>query len=211
MSRWSSLAAAGTALLAAVAGAAAAGSYHIVPKSSFARGCFPPCLCPVMYTSDVSGTFCLDPLSITGTLDVYEVTDVRWSVFPDEPLSITGSGTYQVFSEFAVLHRLELDLVVGDEPVEHFDSGWVVATEPFPAIDITISINGMYCWDTVMDLSAEPVSGDIDGDGAVTVDDIMGLLLEWGPCPPDAPCMGDMDCDGEVETDDLLELLLHWG
>ena len=53
---------------------------------------------------------------------------------------------------------------------------------------------------------------DIDGDGAVGIQDFLTLLAEWGPCPvPPEPCPADIDGDGQVGINDLLQLLANWG
>lgn len=49
---------------------------------------------------------------------------------------------------------------------------------------------------------------DFNGDGMVTVEDLLQLLGAWGPCPG---CMEDLDGDGMVGTTDLLILLGGWG
>jgi hypothetical protein len=49
---------------------------------------------------------------------------------------------------------------------------------------------------------------DFNGNGAVDVDDLIELLLSWGPCPQCAP---DMDGSGTVDVDDLVGLLDAWG
>jgi hypothetical protein len=49
---------------------------------------------------------------------------------------------------------------------------------------------------------------DINGDGDVTVLDLLMLLAAWGPCPS---CPEDINGDGEVSVLDLLELLAAWG
>ncbi len=56
------------------------------------------------------------------------------------------------------------------------------------------------------------IPGDLDGDGAVGVADLVMLLGEWGSCPahPDA-CPADIDRDGGVGIADLLILLANWG
>jgi hypothetical protein len=55
--------------------------------------------------------------------------------------------------------------------------------------------------------------GDLDGDGAVNVNDLVSLILQWGPCaaglcPP--ACSGDTDGDCQVGIGDLITLLLNW-
>ena len=49
--------------------------------------------------------------------------------------------------------------------------------------------------------------GDLDGDGAVNVSDLLLLLADWGTCPG---CVGDISGDGVVDTNDLLTLLANW-
>ncbi len=50
--------------------------------------------------------------------------------------------------------------------------------------------------------------GDIDGDGVVSVTDLLALLSAWGPCPPDPePCPADFNGVGAVDVTDLLTLL----
>jgi hypothetical protein len=50
------------------------------------------------------------------------------------------------------------------------------------------------------------------GDGHVDVDDMIAVILGWGPCPP-APidCHADIDGDGEVGVGDLIAVILGWG
>jgi hypothetical protein len=50
------------------------------------------------------------------------------------------------------------------------------------------------------------VPGDIDGDGAVNVQDLLLLLAAWGTADPDA----DLDGSGAVDVQDLLLLLSFW-
>ncbi len=56
------------------------------------------------------------------------------------------------------------------------------------------------------------IPGDLDGDGAVGVADLVILLGAWGPCRahPDA-CPADVDLDDIVGITDLLILLANWG
>jgi hypothetical protein len=56
---------------------------------------------------------------------------------------------------------------------------------------------------------------DTNGDGDVNADDLVTVILGWGPCPtPPEPCPGDVVASGgvhEVNTDDLIAVILSWG
>jgi hypothetical protein len=53
---------------------------------------------------------------------------------------------------------------------------------------------------------------DIDGNGAVDVNDLFLLLGQWGKCPAAPPsCSGDVSGDGAVNVADLFMLLSAWG
>jgi hypothetical protein len=51
--------------------------------------------------------------------------------------------------------------------------------------------------------------GDVTGDGAVGITDLLELLEAWGACP--GCCVADLDVDLEVGILDLLTLLGNWG
>src|SRR5207247_7087728 len=124
-------------------------------------GCFAPCLCPIMLEAPVKGTFVLTPTGFDGLFVTYAVTDVNWVVLIDgAETPVTGDGTYKIGGEFALQQELVLDLHVGDGIPEHFDSGLVTGPAPFPDINVTVSRNGMVCFDKVFEVSASPVPLD---------------------------------------------------
>jgi hypothetical protein len=110
-----------------------------------------------METVPVAGTFRLALISVGNVFDFYEVTGVRFKLRRNtgELVEITGSGTYAV-STIANLQRMELTLVVGNEPPTVYRSDDVPGGAAFPAIAVPISINGGFCRDTVIDLRAKP-------------------------------------------------------
>ncbi len=55
------------------------------------------------------------------------------------------------------------------------------------------------------------IPGDLDGDGFVTVKDLLILLGAWGPCADCDACVADIDGDCSVGVKDLLILLANWG
>jgi hypothetical protein len=54
-------------------------------------------------------------------------------------------------------------------------------------------------------------AGDLDGDGAVGVTDLLDLLAAWGPCDNCDDCPADLGDDCNVGIADLLVLLAAWG
>ncbi len=54
--------------------------------------------------------------------------------------------------------------------------------------------------------------GDVNADGQVDVDDLIIVILAWGPCPaPPASCPADVDGNGDVDVDDLVMVIVNWG
>jgi hypothetical protein len=51
--------------------------------------------------------------------------------------------------------------------------------------------------------------GDVDGDGGVGIDDLLAVLLGWGPHPGGHPA--DLDGNGMVDADDLVTVVTGWG
>jgi hypothetical protein len=150
--------------------------YRLDDDSTFQRGCFDPCACPVMEQGGVKGTFLLTLSGSDPLFQYYSVTNVNWTAtLPNgNVLPIRGSGTFKIGGEFAIQEQLSLDLVVGNDPVQHFDSGVVAPRVPFPLLDLTISIHGVYCFDTVIEVRARPFPKIEVGHDAVG----------WDPDPP---------------------------
>jgi hypothetical protein len=62
---------------------------------------------------------------------------------------------------------------------------------------------------TVVPSAGTPCVGDTDGSGAVDVDDLVAVILGWGPCGKSCPA--DIDNSGTVDVDDLVAVILAWG
>lgn len=190
--------------------------YALNEASEFAQGCFPPCLCPLLVSSALTGGFTLvddgvDPLFQHFLVEGFNVT----VSFSGATKHIVGEGTYLYGGEVALLQRMQLDLSIGGGAVQHYDSGWVSFSESFPTIDLAVSINGIYCNDTVLWIVAKPQPSnpyDLDGDGTVGGGDLAIVLGAWGPCPQGGGCQqADFNGDGAVNGADLSLLLGAWG
>jgi hypothetical protein len=146
---------------AAVGEAATTSYYTLVDGSTFQRGCFAPCECPIGQEQPLAGVFALAPVSDNGLFAEYSMSDVRWNVegnsYATPPnAAITGSGTYTIGGEFAIQQQMQADLSIAGATPEHFDSGRVVGGGGFPdQIDIEISEHGKVCFDTVIHVVAQ--------------------------------------------------------
>jgi hypothetical protein len=53
--------------------------------------------------------------------------------------------------------------------------------------------------------------GDVNQDGTVDVDDLIAVILAWGPCANCASCPADVNHNCQVDADDLTAVILNWG
>lgn len=135
-------------------------NYRLTNDAMLQRGCFGDCRCPVQLGTNFLGSLRLtslppgDPASRR-----FAVDQLVWSVgLSGAEQFITGSGTYEVRIADG-LQRLDLELQVGDEPLEQFTSGWVTGggKGDFPPINIAVSINDLQCFDTLIEIAADPI------------------------------------------------------
>lgn len=140
--------------------------YRLHSVSTAEIGCQGPCACPVLTRQPVLGTFQLALTGDNGLYKTYAVNEVAWRIADtDPPVRITGSGVYRYGGEVALTQQMTLDLTVGDGEVQHFDSGLVPAQNDFPIIRVAVAVNGFFCYDTVLTITAEPATTGVD-DGA---------------------------------------------
>lgn len=136
-------------------------TYRLETGSSYQEGCFPPCLCPIWNEDGLKGTFRVSYGGHDGVVHHYRIEEINWLAYRSDGslLRITGQGVYQVGSPnpiTLVQQRMELDLKVNDDPVQHYDSGWVPVQDS-TKIKIAVSINGMFCFDRAVHIDAAPV------------------------------------------------------
>ena len=76
---------------------------------------------------------------------------------------------------------------------------------------ISFSAGGTVRYTVTYDFDlVEPTPGDVNGDGAVDVTDLLELLAAWGSCSTCDDCTADLNDDCTVDVTDLLEMLSHW-
>ena len=54
------------------------------------------------------------------------------------------------------------------------------------------------------------LTGDLDGNNLVNIDDAKILVEQWGDCPTSGECSGDLDQDNKVDLSDLIKMLSQW-
>jgi hypothetical protein len=84
----------------------------------------------------------------------------------------------------------------------------------FTAVDTSGSITEAALDDFRVDVPecGAACPADVNGSGAVDADDLVAVVLAWGPCPaPPAACDADVDDSGVVDADDLVAVVLGWG
>jgi hypothetical protein len=89
------------------------------------------------------------------------------------------------------------------------DSG---AASPFSII-ATAPTNTVFRGLRLLTPAAAPCPADTNNSGAVDVDDLVAVILGWGPCAtcPAAGCASDIDNDCDTDVDDLVAVILAWG
>ncbi len=134
--------------------------YRLDDSATYQEGCFDPCDCPISEQIIVRGAFTLGPPATGNVVDFYRVSDIYWTVGdPLEPVhTLTGSGTYRLTNYGPPQsHSLDLMLSLDGAPPELFFSDFVPADGGAASLNIPVSINGMYCNDKVIVVSAAPV------------------------------------------------------
>ena len=108
-------------------------------------------------------------------------------------MNVAGNSGGGLYSASAIGILLEGSLICENEP-DWIEGEWIDGTgNDFP----------VYC--------PTDCPGDFDSDGFVNVIDVLGLIGDWGSCPPQSPCPGDFNDDDSVNVSDLLVVIDNWG
>jgi carboxypeptidase D len=136
-------------------------------------------------------------------------TAITWSGDPDLRFHVQYTSSYDGLGPRAVW----TDVIALTEPGA-VSAPW---TPPDPGESYAVRVRAAYddsgygAWDesdaTFVVADAPPCPADIDGNGAVDVNDFLMLLAAWGnPGGPE-----DINGDGSVDVQDFLEVLAAWG
>jgi len=129
--------------------------YAIEDGANYVEGCFDPCECPILAQTGLEGSFLLRRAGVDGQFVDYELSQLSWLVMWQNEVfhRIEGTGLFRL-DESGKQQQLLLNLSFdGDVPLA-FDSGVVPLDAEFPELDVTVSMNGMYCYDRVVHLLA---------------------------------------------------------
>lgn len=135
--------------------------YVLDTFSAYNVGCYDDCDCAVR-TYPLAGTFQLRFVEESPLYTTYAVDDFK-AVFErdGESVPVVGSGEYIVGGEVQVVNQLRLTLRIGDVE-QSFDSGLTPGGLSFPGIKISVAVRGFACFDTVVDVFAEPSPAAVD-------------------------------------------------
>lgn len=197
----------------AVAGAGAqvnpevGGLWRLDEASSFERGCFEPCLCPVGFQDDLRGQFVLRLLAVGDVFDFYAVDGMTLRL-PQLGWIYEGGGQFR-FSRIAGIEIMQVTLSSVADPTQDY-----TAEGPVPAdsdmMSLTLSHNNMFCFDTVFHLVARRCRSDWDRDGAMSPADVAAFVTAWVRSLHENRLDGDFDGNGAVQPADVAAMVSAW-
>jgi len=135
--------------------------YGLGDKATYVEGCFDPCECPILAQTGLEGSFLLRRAGEDSQFVNYELSQLSWLVMWQGEVfhRVEGTGLFRL-DESGKQQQLLLNLSFDGDAVLTFDSGVVPLDAEFPQLDVTVSMNGMYCYDRVFHLIAAP-NGEI--------------------------------------------------
>lgn len=154
----------------------------------------------------------------------YTITSIGWRTDIGE--TVTGTGTYRIGGDFALTHRMSLDVLVNGMPRHYESADEVLTNSQFPDIRITVDEphdpNPCYYNRFYLNLESRcsladiaTVGGQAESDGRLTADDLVLYLDQFFNPPPfgglkpaDICGLGGSPApDGQISADDLIAYL----
>lgn len=129
----------------------------------------------------------------------------------------TGPGSFYTPDDPCSIHDIDQD---GDVDLDDFDSFMLAYVGPRRDCNSNgeVDLKDILLGAPDIDFNGIPDSceptcdADINGDGTVNVADLLGVIQQWGACPPlTQPCAADIDYNNVVNVQDLLGTILAWG
>jgi hypothetical protein len=126
----------------------------------------------------------------------------------DQVVGYAGSSPISAFLwQKGTLYNLNDLIVQGEEPIifrsaqEITDTGIIFGHGHTP---------GAGSQEAIRLTPIPPRKGDVDCDTDVDVDDLLGVINQWGPCDAGVSCSADLDLDEVVDYKDLLTVIFDW-
>ena len=129
----------------------------------------------------------------------------------------TGPGSFYTPDDPCAIHDIDQD---GDVDLDDFDGFLLAYVGPRRDCNSNgeVDLKDILLGAPDVDFNAIPDSceptcdADINGNGTVNVADLLGVIQQWGACPPlTEPCAADIDYNNVVNVQDLLGVILAWG
>jgi hypothetical protein len=102
--------------------------------------------------------------------------------------------------------EFDLSAVAGFVPSDQFRIRFLVSDLSDGSV-IEAGVDGLTLGGVFCDGGTDCAS-DLNGDGVVSVNDLLELIGNWGPC---SGCDEDINGSGTVDVSDLLTLIADWG
>lgn len=154
-------------------------TFYLRSGSAYQQGCFPPCACALMQQARMSGSFTLTPASSGDGTDVFTVSDVSLRVIQPSRV-LTGTGEYRRSGSLQTQSMvLSLRTNNAGEAQTFTGTGPLLTPTHADAIWLTLSINGQFCFDTVLKLRATKHRPDWNADGSLTPPDLFAYLEDY--------------------------------
>jgi hypothetical protein len=124
-------------------------------------------------------------------------------------ITITGSGFGDAPPEGAEGY---INVVVDGVPVEITSWTDTEITASVSDCSGTVTVNALHGSDTYEGSDCEMCYADCDHDGAVNLDDLIVMIVEFSriDCDDTNPCQADCNGDGRVDVSDLIILIIEF-